>query len=789
MLKRFLFLFILLLSFSINAQDFSNLWKGYFSYFNVVDVTRGNDKIYAASENAIFSYDVNTNEIETVTTIEGLSGEFISTIEYSVDFQLLIIGYETGLMEIYFESNNEILTVVDIIEKESISPSLKRINHFNEHEGLIYIATDYGISIYDLDRLEFGDTYFLGNGGSQITVEQTTVFNGFIYAACTNANGLKKGVLDNPNLIDFQQWETIIGGNFTSIETVEDRLYTIRLDKTFNELVNDNLVQISIFNILPLDTTVADDKLIVTLKNNVFVYNSNADLLTAISGIEEFDTDYTSATVFNDDIYIGTEEFGVLKTNVNSLTEFAEIRPQGPLRNNAFKLEALNDELWVSFGDYDAVYFPNPFRRYGISHLIEDEWNNIPYDSVLGARNLNYIAVNPFNTSQVFISAFHEGILEVNNEVPTILHDQTNSGLESLVVPGAPNIISIRQTGSKFDRSGILWTLTNRTDRPLVSYDPSSQTWQNFSFEDIIEDGLFDEIGFSDLDIDDNGNIWVGAFVNGLIGYSNEGVINKVNRIDQNMPSNKVRSLAVDNRNQIWIGTDFGLRVLFNTTGFFDDPNPSVNEIVILEDGIPKELLDDQFITDIKVDGSNNKWVGTLDSGIFYFSPDGQETIFHFTTDNSPLPSNQINDISIDSNNGIVYIATQKGLVSFTSGGSKPEDELGNVFVYPNPVRPEYDILGSDNLNDINKGIKIKGLTENVNIKITDIEGNLVAEAQSRVNLRSSSVKYNFAIDGGTAIWNGKNLANNIVATGVYLVMISDLDSFETKVLKVLIVR
>src|SRR5690606_33009679 len=161
-----------------------------------------------------------------------------------------------------------------------------------------------------------------------------------------------------------------------------------------------------------------------------------------------------------------------------------------------------------------------------------------------------------------------------------------------------------------------------------------------------------------------------------------------------------------------------------------------------------------QFITDIKVDGSNNKWIGTDDSGIFYFSPDGRETIYHFTTDNSPLPSNQIRDISIDSNTGKVFIATSRGLVAFGAGGSKPEEALENAFVYPNPVRPEYNLLGHNDLNNINNGVKIKGLTENVNIKITDIEGNLVAEAQSRVNLRTSRAGYNFAIDGGTAIWN-----------------------------------
>ena len=167
-----------------------------------------------------------------------------------------------------------------------------------------------------------------------------------------------------------------------------------------------------------------------------------------------------------------------------------------------------------------------------------------------------------------------------------------------------------------------------------------------------------------------------------------------------------------------------------------------------------------------------------MDSGIFYFSSDGQETIYQFTTRNSPLPSNAISDISIDEVSGKVYISTSKGLVSFGSGGTRPQETLADAYIYPNPVRPEYDILGFDDLNNINNGIKISGLTENVNIKITDIEGNLVAEAQSQINQRSSRSGYNFAIDGGTGIWNGKNLRGNVVASGVYLMLISRLGLF-----------
>ena len=117
--------------------------------------------------------------------------------------------------------------------------------------------------------------------------------------------------------------------------------------------------------------------------------------------------------------------------------------------------------------------------------------------------------------------------------------------------------------------------------------------------------------------------------------------------------------------------------------------------------------------------------------------------------------------------------------MSFAAGGSSPIENLEDAYVYPNPVRPAFNITEDK--------VKIKDISENVNIKITDIEGNLVAEAQSRTNLRYRG--FNLEIDGGTAYWNGKNLADNIVASGVYLVMLSDLDTFETRVLKIMVVR
>src|SRR5690606_20756644 len=124
-------------------------------------------------------------------------------------------------------------------------------------------------------------------------------------------------------------------------------------------------------------------------------------------------------------------------------------------------------------------------------------------------------------------------------------------------------------------------------------------------------------------------------------------------------------------------------------SGFFEDgANADAQSIIILEDGIPQELLYQQTISDIEVDGANNKWIATGSSGVFFLSPNGQETLARFTKDNSPLPSNTILDIAIDPASGEVFFATPNGLVSYRGSTTAPNDTLENLRAYPNPVRP-----------------------------------------------------------------------------------------------------
>jgi sugar lactone lactonase YvrE len=389
---------------------------------------------------------------------------------------------------------------------------------------------------------------------------------------------------------------------------------------------------------------------------------------------------------------------------------------------------------------------------------------NIPFDKVLGAKSMTRVAVNPSNEKEVYASSFFSGLLKIEDDVPTILYNQSNSALQSLAIsPPDPNYIDIRINGAAFDKSGNFWVTNSRVANGLKVLSPSGQ-WKSYAMDKILSSAS--ENDFGAMVIDKYGTKWMATDRNGVIGFNESS--NTFKKItfgpDQgNLSIADVRTVAVDTKNELWIGTTKGLRVLSNVGSFQTDNQLTTNSIIILENDLAQELLYEQFITDIAVDGANNKWIATADAGVFMVSPNGQETKYHFTTENSPLPSNVINDISINSKTGEVFIATSKGLISFKGIATSASENLNNVYVYPNPVRPEYE--GT---------VKINGLLNKADVKITDVAGNLVYEAIS---------------EGGTLEWDTTAFGKYKVASGVYMIFISAQDGIETKVKKVMIIR
>ncbi|RYZ81029.1 MAG: ABC transporter substrate-binding protein, partial [Proteobacteria bacterium] len=214
-MKKFFPLFFTFLVTSLAFSQSNSGWKGYFSYSEIKDVAQSPTRFYAASENALFSKDATSGVIKTTNTVDGLSSEVISAVYFSPTLNKTIIGYENGLVNV-INTDGSVRKVVDIINKQ-LPPNIKRVNHFSEFNGIIYISCDFGICQYNLATLQFGDTYYIGTGPAEVAVKQTTVFDGIIYAAVPSV-GIKRADVNNPNLIDANQWSTVINGLWTGVE-------------------------------------------------------------------------------------------------------------------------------------------------------------------------------------------------------------------------------------------------------------------------------------------------------------------------------------------------------------------------------------------------------------------------------------------------------------------------------------------------------------------------------------------------------------------------------------------
>lgn len=763
------FLIILLFFCGVSFSQNNLLWQGYFSYFQVKGLAETPTSVIASSENAIFTKNVTTNELKTLNSIDGLKAESISAIYKSSGTNITFIGNENGLL-LLVQPDGTILYKNGILAELPVPVTLKKINHFTEYNDKIYIATDYGITVFNLLTLEFDDTYYIGNGGAQTRVVQTTVLNDELYAA-TEFSGIKKININNPNGVDYNQWTVFDSGFWAGITTFNNQI--VGLNTNGNVSRYNGSFFVSFVNLFEAGTTIraVDNKLLVTTPNKVVIFNISFQQIALVQNSQflPLAVTFSCATIVNNDIYIATSNNGLFSTPLLSPTTFVNSTPDGPLNNQIFRVKKSSNALYALYGAYSRDY--NPYVNSGpgafaINKYSAAGWSTIPYSAMLGAKSLSNIAFNPNNENQFYVSSYFSGLLKVTNDIPTNLYTYNNTGttgLESLIDSNNPGYKDVRINGPAFDKLGNLWMTNNLVQRTLKVLKNDGQ-WQSYDLSAVISTPTAENNGI--LVIDKNNTKWLCTYKNGVVGF-NENLGNKVLACKSdpvgNLPEADVRCIAIDTKNQLWIGTSRGLRYLSSVDSFTNDTELKSKSIIILEDGLAQELFYDQFILDIAVDGANRKWISTAGSGVYLVSANGQETIYHFTKEDSPLPNNNVNDIEIDGSTGEVFFVTEKGVVSFKGIATSASNTLENVYVYPNPVRPNY--LDT---------VKISGLTNKAIIKITDIEGNLVFEKTS---------------EGGTIEWDTTAFGNYKVASGVYMILISGQDGVATKVKKVMIIR
>lgn len=759
---------ILIIPFTTAQDKAIGSWTAHLSYEEGTSITSDGKKVFCGTTAGYFIYNTEDNSIETKSKVDGLSEVSIKKIKYIPSNKKLLIVYDNGNIDLIHQ--NKITTIPFI--KESGQVSGKNANDIYVKDHIAYIAFDFGIIVFDTDVHEIKETYQVAATNSKKRIQNSAVKGDFIYVG-TN-KGIYKGKLQE-NLIDFSKWKLISTHSDKNIKKMlyfSDEIYTVVefADKDSLYKIDENN-QFHPVNALPehiySSALVNKDELIYVSNDTNYIFNENFMVVKSFKATEN--SDVIEMAVAQNHIFRINRYTPVRMWNRNGdIVKF--IRPTGPSSNEVFDMDAAHGELWTVNGGYDFalnnLYKSIKINRYTLGYWLN--YSSINASELNGMYDAVSVNIHPREKDKVYISTWSKGLLEFNNNLPFKRYDTTNSSL--IFRKALEGWLGV--SDAKIDEEGNLWVLNTMVPSCISVKKPNGE-WKRFDFSPEIEH----ENRMVNLEITSGGHVWVSLNRrNEILVFDYNNTIN--NTSDDryiilttqkgfgNLPGTRGIVFKEDKTGQMWVGTSAGLVVHYNPDRVFESEYRDLEEILIDDGENIEVLLKGASINAIAIDGANNKWIGTENSGVYQLSADGKKQLAHFTFNNSPLISNQIISIAIDDLSGEVYFGTAKGIVSYKSSIIAAKDNLHELKIYPNPVKKDYS-----------GPIGISGLMDKSRIKITDIHGNLVNEFQS---------------EGGQVVWYGDKMDGQKVSSGVYIIMSSAEDKFgvlNTKIGKVLFLK
>lgn len=771
--KFFIIAVILLFSASIDSQVAMGNWRTHFAYNTVDQVEQSENKVFAVSEGKLFTIDKRDNSIDFFSKINGLNGNTISKIGYDDANKTLLIIYSDGNID--FLTADGIKNLPDFSNKQMNVN--KEINHILFYNNKAYLSTNFGVMVLNMQKMEIQDTYYIGNNASEVQLLSTTVHQSKIYA--NSSTDIYQASANEAQLINYEFWKKMTGlpgsGDIISINSYGDWLILLRGNKLYKQ--DNNGIWSSVEENLNFSSVqVSENYLLANNSNTTYIYDIHFAKIQVAGVTTILDGEYDPSS---SKFWLAGNDQGVVEYLSNGTANF--YKPNGPAVNTPYKLRFSGEKLFVVPGGRFSVEYMRP----GIVMIFEDnKWTNIDNYSIASktnnmVRDFMDIAIDPNDKNHFFVSSYGTGVYEFKNNTFDQWHNIENSTLET-IFPNDPlsKFIYMRIDGGTYDSKGNLW-FVNTSGSNAIKILKNDGKWTNLGYSQISPLPTLSGLIISNQNENQKWLLSV-RHTPGVIAFDDNGTLENSNddkftflRSFQYQANNEIRtfspsfyySIAQDKNGVMWIGTEQGPLIINNPSKIFEG-NVLANRIIIPRNdgtGLGDFLLEDQEILSIAIDGANRKWIGTRASGVYLMSENGQETIRHFTTENSPLLSNEILSIAINPVSGEVYFGTSTGLISYQSDAAIAENVFKNVHAYPNPVRENYSGV-----------ITIAGLVDDTNVKITDTAGNLVAQTSS---------------NGSIAIWDGKNSFGEKVSTGVYLAICVSPDGQQSSTTKILVIN
>lgn len=744
-MKKIVLLFVFL-SLSLSAQKISSSrWSDLFSYNNIIAIRESEGKLFAATENGLFYYDITSGEESKLSKANGLHEVKISAFDYNPATKTGLVGYQNGTLDVITPEG--ITFIVDIPIATGFQGN-KRINHISINGNLAAISSGYGVSVFNLESKEFGESAFFNTGGTfeaslEAVIHDNTVF------AITAAGNILSHAIDDVTFPVYSTWNTVASGGFRHL--AQNGIMVSATDTTVNYGTG------SLSGFLDIkDVVLTGEHIIVSEPKKISVFAQSGTPVRTFSLADSINTGY----FIDNKIFAGTKFKGILNESRK------EIKPKGPYNNRSYKIDLVDDQILISSGGRDG-YNTAVYNNLGFYRFDGSEWH-YP-DFFLNQTELNVLdaVANPSDPNEIFFVNFAPG------KASKGVYRLTGASLVKIPNLNNSNWWLYEPVGLAFDQNSQLFATYQNVEQQGNNLSKAAVAHYNVSANNFKVLNIFNTSSAQKPLIRDNHIYIPQPYFNdgGLVIYNYRGTpsssgddayatINDKN----NLPTKGVISVAIDKNEDAWIGTRLGLRVLQNPTAAVSNPGVQTDPIVIEENGVGEELFRDNNILQIEVDAGNQKWVSVEGGGVFYLSADGERTISHFTKANSPLPTDNVTDVKVDKRNGKVYFVTFDGVVVYQGDVVDVSENFANVLVYPNPV-----------VHANYKGnVRIRGLAEKTNIRITDSAGNLVHQAVSR---------------GGYYEWDLNNQRGIRVASGIYFVLMTNENGTDTATAKIAVVN
>ncbi len=756
----------LLVGLTTQAQRIGQ-WTSYLSYSSIHHVTDASDRVYAASTGGVFYYDKDDYTLHTLSKGDGLNDVGISTIAYDRQSKSLVVAYNNGNIDIL---QNDVAYNISGI-KQWVYSGNKSINAITFNKNRAYLACTFGIVVINMTRKEIEETYyFTQNNGRNAAVYDIAFTDTSIYA--TTSKGLLHAGKDNTYLNIEESWTTDLSDVWNTVQPAELAVLNNKLAvvaNTFEPSVKKLLIQNdSSFGVLTQgnirNIQASDKHLIVTMRDSVAVYSHNSTCTLVIRDFTYGEMlAYDAIETSDGRIWIGHEWAGLVVVDSNG--KCFVTAPDGPVSDNVYRIRPIQDGIAICPGGKTTTQ-ANLYIAGNLYQYKNREWNQLDKSQTnVWFHDVIDVAEDPTDPLHLSAAAWGYGILDImGNKLQTLYTDSNSNGTLHPVRNGS--FTSLRTGAVAYDFGGNLWMTNSLSDSGLIVHRADG-TWQAYNTQPIVRGAEIYNLLFDTV----TGFLWFTGRDNRIYVHNGAESMAWVNpNQGSKLQTSFVNCIVQDQNGQLWIGTDKGIKVIYDGYKAFDnggygEMSPvNCSNILFSEGELVEYLLAYESITAIAVDGANRKWIGTAAGGLYLLSANGLEQLENFTTSNSPLYSNKIVAVGIHPVTGEVFVGTDMGLQSYRSTATYAETEpQKKIHVFPNPVRPEYD-----------GPVAIRGFSRNSIVHITDEAGHVV---------------YSTRADGGQAIWHIRSNSGERVSSGVYFVFASDEQGRNKAVGKVLVIK